>query len=335
MRISFFEIKGWEKKIFKRKLKNFKLDFFSEPLTELNAKLAKDSEIISSFIYSKINKTTISHLKKCRFIATRSTGFDHINLKECQKRKIVVSNVPYYGENTVAEHTFALILALSRNVHKSYLRTLKGDFSIEGLKGFDLKGKTLGVIGAGHIGLHVIKIARGFGMKVLAHDIKENKFLEEVLDFKYVDLKYLLSHSDIISLHVPLTKKTYHLINKKNVKFIKKGAILINTSRGEVVETEALISALDKKILSGAGLDVLEGEKLIKEEKQLLYEKKKLKVLKKLVNAHLLLARENVVFTPHIAFYSHQALERILETTVENIYAFIKGKPINLLTGKE
>ena len=295
--------------------------------------IAKKFNVISVFIYSRINKEVISSLPSLKLITTRSTGFDHIDLKEAKKRKILVCNVPFYGENTVAEHTFALILSLSRNVHKSYLRTLRGDFSIEGLKGFDLKDKVLGVIGAGHIGLHVIRIAKGFGMQVLASDAHQNKFLAEVLGFKYVSLDNLLRNSHIITLHVPYTKSTHHLINRENINLIKKGAILINTSRGAVVDSEALIEALDKKILSGVGLDVLEGEELIKEEKQLLYDKKKLEVLANLVKGHILLSRDNVVFTPHIGFYSQEALERILETTVGNIFRFLEGRPQNVVTG--
>ena len=333
MKIGFFEIKDWEKKILKKKLKKISVEFYPFALEESNWKIAKKFDIISVFIYSRINKEVISSLPSLKLITTRSTGFDHIDLKEAKKRKISVCNVPFYGENTVAEHTFALILSLSRNVHKSYLRTLRGDFSIEGLKGFDLKDKVLGVIGAGHIGLHVIRIAKGFGMQVLAFDTHQNKFLAEVLWFKYVSLDNLLRNSHIITLHVPYTKSTHHLINRENINLIKKGAILINTSRGAVVDSEALIEALDKKILSGVGLDVLEGEELIKEEKQLLYDKKKLEVLANLVKGHILLSRDNVVFTPHIGFYSQEALERILETTVSNIFRFLEGRPQNVVTG--
>ncbi|MCD6412604.1 MAG: hydroxyacid dehydrogenase, partial [Elusimicrobia bacterium] len=252
-----------------------------------------------------------------------------IDLKGCRKRKIVVCNVPSYGENTVAEHTFALILSLSRNVHKSYSRTMRSDFSIEGLRGFDIKGKVIGVIGVGHIGLHVIKIAKGFGMEVLAYDVNQDKFLAEVLGFKYTSLENLLRKSDIITLQVPYNKSTHHLINKDTIKAVKKGAILINTSRGGVVDTEVMIDALDKKILGGAGLDVLEGEELIKEEKQLLYDKKKIKSLQNLVKDHILLRKDNVVFTPHIAFFSQEALERILETTIQNIVGFLSGRMQN------
>ncbi|HIE36490.1 MAG TPA: hydroxyacid dehydrogenase [Candidatus Omnitrophica bacterium] len=278
-----------------------------------------------------INKEILQKLPKLKLITIRSTGFDHIDLKECKKRKIVVCNVPYYGENTVAEHTFALILSLSRNIHKAYIKTIRHDFSIDDLKGFDLKGKILGVIGAGRIGLHVIRIAKGFGVKVYAYGAYQNKFIAEVLDFKYTSLEELLKKSDIITLHVPYNKSTHHLLNKERIKLIKKGAIIINTSRGAVIDTEALIEAIDKKIISGAGLDVLEGEELIKEEKQLLYDKNKLGILGNLVKDHILLSRENVVFTPHIGFYSQEALERILDTTVQNIFTFLSKKPQNTI----
>lgn len=327
MKIAFFEIKGWEKKYIKNNLKEHNLKFFQEPLNEKNLQEIKDFDVIAVFIYSKINKLIIQKLSNLKLIITRSTGYDHIELNECKKRKITVCNVPFYGENTVAEHTFALILSLSRNVHKSYLRTIRHNFSIEGLKGFDLEGKTIGVIGAGRIGLHVIKMAKGFGMNVLTYDVNQDKFLAEVLGFTYVSLEELLNKSDIITLHVPYNKHTHHLINKNTIKQIKKGAILINTSRGGNVDTDALMEALDKKILSGAGLDVLEGEELIMEEKQLLYDPKKLEVLGDIVKDHILISKDNVVFTPHIGFYSEEALLRILETSVENILAFISKKP--------
>ncbi len=329
MKISFFEIKGWEKKILNKRLKGNRLLFFTEPLNEKNAKLAANSDIISTFIYSNIDKKLLSKLPKLKFIATRSTGYDHIDLKKCKEKKIKVSNVPFYGGNTVAEHTFALILALTRNVHKSYIRSLRGDFSINGLEGSDIKGKTIGVIGAGHIGLNVIKIARGFGMNILAYDINQDSFLEEVLDFQYVNLETLLKKSDIITVHTPATPETYHLLNWQNMQKIKRGAILINTSRGSVVETESLIKALDKKIIIGAGIDVLEGEELIKEEKELIYDNYNSEKLRELAQDHILLSKDNVVYTPHIAFYSKEALERIIETTAKNILSFIKNNPQN------
>jgi len=307
------------------------LKFFAETLNMENVSEIKDFDVVSVFVYSKVDAHIIESLSDLKLIATRSTGFDHIDLEACKEKKITVSNVPSYGENTVAEHTFALILSLSRNIYKAYTRSLRHDFTIEGLKGFDLKDKTLGVIGAGRIGLHVIRIAKGFGMNVLAYDVNRNNLLSEVLGFEYVSLEELLSKSDVITLHVPYNRFTHHLINKDRVKLMKKGAILINTSRGAVVDTEALIEALNNGILAGAGLDVLEGEELIKEEKQLLYDQEKLEVLSNLVKGHILLSKENVVFTPHIAFYSQEALERILEVTAQNIIAFSSEKPQNIV----
>jgi D-lactate dehydrogenase len=329
MKIAFFEIKGWEKKFLKNNLKGYSLEFFSQPLSMKNVKKAKDFSVVSVFIYSKINKNILKKLPKLKLITTRSTGFDHINLKECRKRKIIVCNVPYYGENTVAEHTFGLILSLSRHIHKSYVRTLRGNFSIEGLTGFDLKGKTMGIVGGGHIGLHVARMARGFGMNVLVYDIKKQNFLAEVIGFKYMPLDGLLKESDIISLHVPYNKHTHHLINKKNIKKIKKGAILINTARGGVVDTNALLYALENKILAGAGLDVIEGEELIKEEHQLLHKTKNPEKWRTMVRNHRIFRMDNVVFTPHNAFNSKEALERILGTTSQNILAFLSKHPQN------
>lgn len=325
MKTAFFEIQGWESRTIKSKLgKNVK--FFHEPLSEKNVSSVKDIEVLSVFIYSKISAEILKKLPKLKLIVTRSTGFDHIDFKECAKRKIKVFNIPSYGENTVAEHTFALILALSRNVHKAYIRTSKNDFSVEGLKGFDLKDKTLGVIGAGKIGKHVIRIARGFEMRVLVNDRHQDDFLAEQLNFKYVSLDELIKKSDIVTIHVPYFKENHHLFDKKMISKMKKGSILINTSRGAIIDTKALLFGLDKKILSGVGLDVLEGEELIKEEKQLLYEKEKSSALKIYVEDHALLERDNVVFTPHIAFYSQEALERIINQTISHIENFKKGK---------
>lgn len=331
MRIAFFEIQGWEKEHLKKSLKKHSLTFSFEPLTLENIKEAKDADVISVFTYSHLSKEILHHLPKLKMIATRSTGFDHIDLKECKARNITVCNVPTYGENTVAEHTFALLLSLSRNVHKSYQRTLRGDYSIEGLKGFDLANKTIGIIGLGNIGMHVLRIAKGFEMNVLVSTKHEDKRFAEQMNFKYVSLKDLLKNSDIITIHCPLTLDTQHLINKKSIKDIKRGAVLINTARGRIVDTEALIEALDKGILSGVGLDVLEGEELLKEEHEMLYDRRKTKKLVELARDHILLSKENVIFTPHIGFYSTEALHRILETTEMNIEEFSKGKAINMV----
>jgi D-lactate dehydrogenase len=329
MKIAFFEVEDWEEEYLKKKLTGHVLQFLNGKLSLENAQQIKDFDAVSVFIYSKIDEQVLKEIPNLKLITTRSTGFDHIDIDACKKQGITICNVPSYGENTVAEHTFALILSLSRRMCKACIRRFEQDFSIEGLEGFDLKGKTIGVIGTGQIGLHVIRIAKGFDMNVIAYDVRQNKLLSEVLAFEYVTLEELLARSDVITLHVPYMKATHHLMNKDTFKLVKKGSILINTARGSIVDTEALIDALDKKILSGAGLDVFEGEEVIKEEKQLLYDPKNLEVLKSLVKDHILLSKDNVVFTPHIAFYSKEALERILETTVENIVDFALGKPQN------
>jgi len=206
-----------------------------------------------------------------------------------------------------------------------------GNFSLDGLRGFDLKDKTIGVVGAGHIGLHVIRIARGFGMTVLAFDVRRDSFLAEVLGFSYADLDTLLAQSDIITLHAPYNKHTHHLINRDNVGRIKRGAILINTSRGGLIDTEVLLKALDAGVIAGAGLDVLEGEEAIYEESALLGDATNPERLRQAIQNHVILKHPNVVFTPHNAFNSQEALERILQTTAENIAAFTAGAPRNVV----
>lgn len=331
--IAFTEVEDpLERTFIKQAFKDYpNLLILKETANEVLDKISKAS-VLSIFIKSKIDKYLFNQMPQLRFVTTRSTGFDHIDLKTAKKRDIRVSNVPTYGENTVAEHTFALILSLSRNLRKAYLRTVRNDFSIEGLMGFDLKGKTLGVIGTGHIGLHVIRIGTGFGMNVLAFDVQEKKFLSEVMGFRYVPLKELLNQSDIISLHVPFLPATKHLINQKNICDIKRGAILINTARGGLVETEALVKALNDGILAGAGLDVLEEEEFILEENRLLKgteNQTHWNKLQTVLGNHVLLHRENVIYTPHMAFYSREAVERILETTATNIKSFLAGHTLN------
>lgn len=324
--IAFFETTKQEERYLRKHLaKRFKLKFFEEPAHEVDPGLFADADVISVFIYSLVGKEIVSRLKRLKLITTRSTGFNQIDVKLAAKRKITVCNVPYYGENTVAEHTFGLILTLSRNIHKAYVRTLRNDFSLEGLQGFDLKGKILGVIGAGSIGLHVIKMAKGFGMKVQAYDPKPNHFLAEVLDFTYCSLEELLQTSDIITLHSPYNERTHHLLNMANIHQVKKGAIFVNTARGGLIETQALHYALNTGIFAGAGLDVFEGEELVKEENQMLTKNVPTHKLQALLQKNILLKMENVIITPHIAFDSVEAVERILETTCENIERFYAG----------
>ncbi|HEX9781015.1 MAG TPA: hydroxyacid dehydrogenase [bacterium] len=333
MKAVFFETASWERRFLTRALARggLQVRMLDEPLSPATLSSARDAHIVSVFIYSRLTAAILGRLKALRLLATRSTGFDHIDLRACRRRRIAVSNVPSYGENTVAEHTFALILALSRNVHKAYVKTIKGDFSLSGLQGFDLKGRTLGVVGAGHIGMHVIKMAKGFGMDVLVADVRRDVFLSEVLGYAYAPLDNLLARSDIVSLHVPYSAVTHHLMNRERFARMKHGALLINTARGGLIDTAALVWALESGSLGGAGLDVLEGEELVKEERQLLSEDFPKERLATALRNHILLHRENVVITPHIGFDSREALQRILDTTVSNIRSFLDGAPANLV----
>src|SRR3972149_3502706 len=213
MKIAFYELEDWEQEeLGKTLFEGHEVRLSPAPLNERFLANATDAEIVSVFVYSSLTRATLAKLPRLKFIATRSTGFDHIDLDACRERGILVSNVPSYGENTVAEPTFALILALSRNIHKAFVHTLARDIPFAELRGFDLAGKTLGVVGAGRIGLHVIKIAKGFGMQVVAFDVHPEPLLAEVLNFRYLPLDQLLEVSDIISLHCPYTPKTHHLL---------------------------------------------------------------------------------------------------------------------------
>lgn len=333
MKIAFYEIQAWEEQVLKKCFEGHELRFFPERLEKENASNAKDCDILSVFVHSDITKQILSKMPNLKYLTTRSMGIDHIDLKACRKERIKVSNAPHYGDSSVAEHTFALLLAISRNVHKAYVRNLNEDHSIEGLKGFDLKGKTIGVIGVGRIGTNVVKIAKGFQMNVIAHNHHVDKKLAKKLGFKYVSFEELIRSSDVITLHVPYVRANHHLINERAFKKMKRGAILINTSRGPIVDTKDLKWALDSGILAGAGLDVIEGEDLITEEKEFLHNSKKLnpKKMWQLLLDHQLFRDDKVVFTPHIAFYSEEAIQRILNVTIDNIQSFIKNKPINLI----
>ena len=328
--IVFFELENWEKLYIKKRLKGFNIKFYEGKLDDKTVSKAKNADIIGIFVFSRLSRDIINRLEKVKLITTLSTGFDHIDLQACQDRNIKVANVPTYGENTVAEHTLALILNLTRKIHIAWDRTRHLNFSTEGLRGTDLRGKTIGVIGTGNIGQHVIRMAKGFEMNIIAFDIFKNNKIAKKLGFKYVSFDNLLKNSDIITLHVPYNKHTHHLINMQNIKKIKKGALLINTSRGANIETDAICKALDKKILGGAGLDVLEEECFVKEDKEVMSKHYPKKCnMKTIIENHTLAQKNNVIITPHNAFNSIEALERILETTIENINSFKKGKVKN------
>lgn len=332
MKIAFFEIEEWEIPFLQRMLSEHELTFTVNHLDETEVKKLEDVDVVSVFIYSTLSADILAKMPNLKLIVTRSTGFDHIDLAYCKKKAITVTNIPNYGANTVAEHTFALLLALSRKIIPSIERTRRGNFELDGLRGFDLHQKTIGVIGVGNIGTEVIRIAKGFGMHVVAYTHHPSEDVARKLRITFLKLPELLRVSDVITLHVPYSKKTHHLINKKNIKHVKKGSILLNTARGGLVETEAILYGLDRGKLQGVGLDVLEEECGIKEERQLLSGKFKLECdLRTQLMNHVLLTKENVLVTPHNAFNSNEALQRILDVTVENIVHFVKGKPHNII----
>lgn len=303
----------------------------AETLADAKIEHLKDIDVLIPFIHTRVGPSELEAMPNLKLIATRSTGYDHIDLAAAKARGITVTNVPGYGETAVAEFTFALMLTLSRKVHQAYARTQRGDYTLEGLRGFDLYHKTLGVVGAGAIGLHVIRIATGFGMHVLAYDVMQNRLLAEVLGFRYVSLNDLLSQSDIITLHAPAIAPTYHMLNKETFAQIKHGAFLINTARGSLIDTTALAWALDTGILAGAALDATEGEEFLEHEEELLNQSGAEEKLKLLVHNHALQRRPNVVITPHIAFNSEEALRRIQDTTIENVKAFLAQEASNIV----
>lgn len=335
MKIAFFGLIDWKENILSKikeenDLDNIDVLFFDDKIEEhLNE--INDVEIIACFIYTKITKEIITKLDKLKFIATLSTGFDHIDIEECKKSGILVSNVPVYGSNTVAEHTFALLLTISRNIQKAYSRAIEGNFSIESLMGFDLYGKTIGIIGTGNIGVNVARIAKGFGMNIIAYDLFRTENLAKEIGFEYVEYLELLEKSDIITFHLPYSEKTHHMLNEDNMKKLKEGVIVINTARGGLIDTKALLSCIKSGRIAGCGLDVLEGEIDIKDDVAVLSENYSLEKMKTVILNNMLLKNRSIVITPHIAFYSKEAIARIIDTSLKNIKSFIKESPMNLV----
>lgn len=330
--IAFFELEEWEKKYLKRKLKGHEAKFIDGHLSLENVQQAEDADIVSVFIYSKIGGRELASFPKLKLVATRSTGFDHVNVKACAAKGVAVCNVPSYGSETVAEHTMALILALAKKLVPSIEKTRRGDFTLSGLRTFDLEKKVLGIIGLGKIGAHTAKMARSFGMKVIAYSPYADEATAKKLRCKLVSLDELLAKSDVISLHVPMTLETKHMINEQTIAKMKNGVILVNTARGGLVDAKALVAALDSGKIAAAGLDVLEEECNIKEERQILSPQFAGECdLKTVLANHILLNKQNVIITPHNAFNSTEALERILDTTVGNIKSFLSGSPKNLV----
>lgn len=334
-KIVFFDIKEFEEKyLLEHKIENceyiFKNDTFHDYLESDDPEIM-DADIISVFTSSRVSDSLIAKFPNLKLITTRSTGYNNVVVDYCASKNIPVVNVPKYGDITVAEFAFGLLLNVIRKINIVYEKLKTGSIDIKGAVGHDLCGKTIGIIGTGAIGRHFMKIARGFGMNIIAYDPFPKKEMESLLGMKYVELDELFRQSDIISVHCPATKETHHLVNEDAFNKMKKGVVLINTARGEIVDTEALYNALKNDIVSGAGLDVLECENLIMQEDKFLT---KIDCIDKECLARTLINNKlvnmpNVIVTPHVAFDSYEAIQRILDTTINNINGFLSGNIIN------
>ena len=325
MNIAVFETEPWENDFFALRLSPIhNLSFHPHAVSPSDNVVLSACEALVVFVFSKVDSSILNLAPQLRLIATRSTGFDHIDRAAAKKRGISVANVPEYGSNTVAEHTFALLLTISRRIIPAYFRARERQFTSSGLRGFDLRGKTLGVVGTGNIGLHVIRMAASFNMRVIAFDKCPRPTLADVLNFEYVPFDVLLTKSDVISLHCPATLENHHLINVDSIDKMKTGIVLLNTARGSLINTRDLLAALESGKVSAAGLDVIEGEQALRAdiEAQGKFDRK---AAMEMIDTHQLLARENVIITPHNAFHSEEAMQRILDTTIANIEAYAKN----------
>lgn len=315
MKIAFFDSKPHDEEFFKiYKNDEIKMKFFETKLNEDTVSLADGYDIVCVFVNDTVNATVIDKLHEygVKLIALRCAGYNNVDLKHA-KGKISVVRVPAYSPYAVAEHTMALLLTIVRNTHKAYVRTKSFNFSLTGLLGFDLYGKTIGIIGTGKIGSIFAQICKGFGMKVLAYD----KYPNESLDLEYTTLDNLFANSDIISLHCPLTEESYHLIDKASISTMKDGVVIVNTSRGALINAEALLEGIKSKKIGGACLDVYE------EESELFFEDNSNLIVNDDVLA-LLMTMPNVIVSSHQAFFTKEALSNIASTTIENIDEFFK-----------
>ena len=311
--ISFYDTKPYDKKYFNiiNEQYGFTINYFETKLSTRTAKLAEGSDAVCAFVNDDVSAPTIDALHKLgiKIIAMRCAGYNNVDIRYAQD-KIPVVRVPAYSPHAVAEHAMALLLTLNRRIHKAFLRTRDFNFSLNGLTGFDLYGKTVGVVGTGKIGSAFIDICRGFGMKVLAYDVFPN--LDGV---EYVDMETLLKRADLISLHCPLTPSTRHIINAKSIDKMKKGVFIVNTSRGALIDSEALLYGLLNEKLGGACLDVYE------EESDLFYEDNSATIVKDDILSRLI-CLPNVIVTSHQGFLTGEALTNIASTTLENISEF-------------
>jgi D-lactate dehydrogenase len=322
MLVSFFSTHDFDKVYFDRFNKHHDIRYFETPLNEQTAELAKGSQAICCFVNDKITEGVIEQLTEngVKLIALRSAGYNHVDLVAAKAKKLTIVRVPAYSPHAVAEHALALILTLNRKTHKAYNRVREGNFSLERLIGFDIYGKTVGVVGTGKIGETFCRLLKGFGCKIIAFDVVENQALiTEGVTF--LPLKEVLAQSDIISLHCPLNDKTEHLINAKSLKGIKRGAMLINTGRGGLIDTLAVIDALKSGQLGYLGIDVYE------QEEKLFFRDFSESVIQDDVIMRLM-SFPNVLITAHQAFFTDEALSQIAQITLQNISDFEEGKTL-------
>jgi D-lactate dehydrogenase len=333
MKVVAYEAEEWESEACNRLQPEHSVACMRAALSEETASQHADAQIITTFINSNLSAPVLAHFSQLRLIATRSTGFDHIDLAYCRSRGVVVSNVPDYGDSTVAEHAFALLLAAARNLVEAVERTRRGNFTQAGLRGFELRDKTLGVIGTGRIGRRVIEIAKGFGMTVVAFDLHPDQKTARLFDYRYLDLDELLAVADVLTVHVPATPATAGLLTDREFSIMRPGVVLINTARGNIVDVPALVRALADGRVKAAGLDVLPQEPLVREEAQIFRggSTEDGHDFKALVANHVLLRFPNVIVTPHNAYNTDSAIRRIIDTTLENIRAFTLGHPRNVV----
>ncbi len=317
-RIAFFDTKPYDRIFFDLAKKDYDFVYFEEKLNEKTAPLVKGFDAVCAFVNDNINRQVILILEEngVSLLAMRSTGYNNVDMKSAQNR-IHVVRVPSYSPYAVAEHAIALLQTLNRKIHKAYIRTRDFNFSLMGLTGIVLHGKTIGIVGTGAIGRAMIEISKGYGMKILAYD----PYPKSDLDVEYVDLITLLENSDVVSLHCPLTKETKHLINSETIKHMKKGSYIINTSRGALIDTSSLLEALNSGYLRGAGLDVYE------EEGDLFFEDRSLSIVQDDILS-ILVSRPNVIITSHQAFLTEEALSEIARVTINNLDEYFNGLPL-------
>ncbi len=319
-KIAFFDTKTYDKNFFDsmNKKYKFRISYFNNRLNRDTAGLTAGFDTVCAFVNDTLDKKTVDILKKngIRLIAMRCAGYNNVDLKAVYG-SIHVVRVPAYSPYAVAEHAAALILTLNRKTHKAYARVRDGNFSINGLLGMDLHGKTAGVVGTGRIGRCLIAILKGFGMKILAFDLRPDKKFAKEANIKYGSLDELYRNCDVISLNCPLTPKTYHMINAKSISRMKKGIMIINTGRGKLVDTKALIGGLKKGKIGAAGLDVYE------EEGDYFFEDLSDQMIADDVLARLM-TFPNVLITSHQAFFTREAMEGIAGTTLNNINEFYR-----------